>query len=304
MSVIFLFLISGITLFYGDEINKYSKLDAIEYSLSTPGNSIEIENKKTKEALEYVPEVGTHAGLALSKNGYSIGLSFLDPLKSNEIDSGIKRSKYFDVRFKKAFKKQVWQVNYQHYSGYKLKKEDISDTELLGVETINYGVHLNYFLADNFDARNATGYYQSNKKTSWSTLIGIGLSQNFLQSNQTLIPQNLETTFSEYKGLRGIRRNTLSLEYGVTGQYVSNRFFIQALFALGANIGQTIYSGSELKDSFKSGPSNLFNFNIGQEFKKSTLGISAATYSLSDKQNDQIISSTTSEILVYQKFFF
>jgi hypothetical protein len=304
MSVLFLFLFSGITLFYGDDLNKYTKLDAVEYSLSTPGNSIRIENETTKKGIEYVPEVGTHAGFAITKDGYSIGVSFLDPLNKEEINLGKKRSKYFDIRFKKAYKKQVWELNYQQYSGYKLKNEDITETELLGIETINYGVHLNYFLADDFDARNGTGYYQNRKKTSWSTLIGIGLSQNFLQSNQTLIPQKFESSLSEYKDLRGIRRNTLSLEYGITGQYVTSKYFVQLLVAIGANIGQTHYTGSDLKDSFKSGPSSILNFNLGHEFKKSTIGFSAASYSLSDKQNNQIISSTTSEILVYQKFFF
>ena len=107
MSLLFLFLFSGVTLFYGDDLNKYPKLDAVEYTLSTPGNSIRIEDEIFKKEIEYVPDVGTHAGFALSKDGYSVGVSFIDPLNKNEINRGKKRSKYFDIRLKKAFIRQI-----------------------------------------------------------------------------------------------------------------------------------------------------------------------------------------------------
>jgi hypothetical protein len=304
MSLIVLILLSSLTTFYGEDLNKYPKLNSIEYSLSIPTNTIKIEDEKTKKSIEYSPFVSAQAGLKVSKFGYSLGISFVDPLNKKEIDKGVERSKYFDIRFNKAFDSQIWQIYYQHYSGFKLNSEDISQTNLLGIETINYGVHLNYFLDKNYDPKNGTGHYTPNKKSTWSTLIGIGLSQNSLQSNQTLIPKSLETTLSEYKGLKGIRKNILSIEYGITGQYVYNKYFIQSLVAMGINIGKVHYSGSNLKDTTKSGPSSILNLNLGKEFKNSILGLSITNYNISDKQNDQVFSSTNTQVLAYYKIFF
>lgn len=304
MSIIILILLATTTTFYGDRFNKHTKLDAIKYSLSTPNNSIKIEDESTSKSIEYIPQVGTHAGVALTKYEYTLALSFLDPLNKKQIEDGEKRSKYFDVNFNKTFEKYSWDLYYQHYSGFKLKNEDIATTQLLSIETINYGIHVNYYLSDEFDAKKSTGHSSLNKKTSWSTLIGLGLSQNFLQSNQTLIPTELETSFSEYKGLKGIRKNSLSLEYGVAGQYVHNKFYLQGQIAVGANIGKIHYDGSNLKDTTKSGPSSLINFNFGYEFKNSLLGLALSSYSVSDEQNDQFISTSKSEALFYYNFIF
>lgn len=304
MSLLVLILLSTLTYHYGKDVNKYTQLDSVKYSLSIPTNSYELLHEKTGNKLKYEPVVGVHAGLSLTKNNFTLGASFVDPLSKDDRDKGIERSNYFDISFKKAKDLFIYELYYQHYSGFKLNADNYNDNKLFDIESINYGIDIKYFLNKDFKVENTIGHFALDRQNNWSSFLSFGLQQNTLLSKDPLVPTSLESDFEEYKGLKGFYRESIYAQYGYAGQYLYKDYYIQPLIGIGLNLSTINYKGNDLKTATKTGPSFTVLFNIGKKFKSALLGFEVSNINNSDKQNDTSFNSSKTEGLVYYNYFF
>jgi hypothetical protein len=295
--VILVFItLSLITGKFGDKLSRDLKPDSIRYSLQSSTSEIKIEDSKSNKELKYITNSPLSAGFSVTEGLVSIGTSFKQAKNDEE-----EHSDYYDYFIRTPLSKGLFEIYYSQFEGFKLSQ---SSDDLLDIKNITYGAHFTYYFDPGFNLETQTGHFSINKISGYSSFINFGYAKIKTESSDPLIPTELEPEFDEYIGLDGIEQDSVSVIYGVSGQYIFRKYYVQGSIGLGMNLSKVRYDGSNLKDTTKTNPSYRIQMNLGYEFSKSLLGIELNSLSIADQQNQNQLSSTRSDFLLYYNYFF
>ena len=276
--------------------------ESVKYSLELPTQRFELKNTDTDEVISYAPNTTPASGLSLSYEKFGIGASFKSRQSEEDKADEIERSDYFNYFLRFPYLNGVIDIFYGQYNGFKL--EAIDDKRLLDINSTSYGFLYKKYLDESFNIKKSTGDFSLGRESDYGTYLSLGYARTKLNSSETLVPNGFESQFEEYIGLQGLEQDTILLLYGASGQYTKRSFYAQASLAFGINLSRISYSGADIDDSTKTGPSAQYQINLGYEFQNSLLGFEVQSTSFSDIQNENQFRAERVNLTIYYHYFF
>ena len=286
------------TSIFGDNFPKKMVPDSVRYSLYSPTAEIKLENTKSNQKLRYVPNAPVSAGFAIDKDYISLGVNFIQP--GDKTDN--EQSRFIDYFLRLPLYKGLFELFYTEFKGYEL--EGVENEKLLDIDSRTYGAYYKFYFNPKYNLKEQTGHFSLKREPGYSTFLNIGLAKTVVDSSTSLVPSELSADFSDYVNLKGLSQDSLSIIYGISGQYLFKKYFVQGSFGIGINLSKVKYKGGELENSTKTSSSYQTQWSLGYQFTKSLLGVEFNVINITDLQNDNQLSTSRGDITFYYKYFF
>ncbi|AYF43629.1 MULTISPECIES: DUF4421 family protein [Halobacteriovorax] len=295
------FALAIITAIWGDQIHPPKKLiESVEYSLdfASLNHTLEVAD----EVIEYQPTGLSYSSIRLSHKDFTIGVSLQNPISEEDKTKSKGESNATDIQLSSTWGRVYYELFYQDYKGYKIEGSD--DGIRSNISSLNYGVTAVYFFNKSFRPATLFGHTEKNRSPQKSSIIEVNISDVKFESNESLIPTELQPKFSGFGEVTRVDATQYALSYGYTRQFQLSNFYLLLKGTIGLNISDLKFKNSNLKDDVTIGTAIGIGGDIGYEFDQSLFGIMINSKRLSNTSDYNTYSQIRSFGSLYYRFFF
>lgn len=296
-----------LALILGFTLSSYKKelkgtLESFSVFSQHPRVGYELKNKDTDAKLNYEPNVHSFTGVSVSTDLIGLSLAYQEVDEDKE---HIEPSNLFDIQIFGKYKNHMWEVFYQNYQGLFISENKVLENNLESANSWTYGFGVKKFLRSSYKMSDSFGDFAKKKKSNWTPVMGVFINKSRLSREEGLIPGEFSTDFDQLYGLTALETTSLGLEFGLTGLYEFNGFFIGGLFSVGQQIQQQNFSGIDEEDRTVN-PFNLFIYaDAGYEWGEGhSVGFMTRAYSSNIPVKNSEYNLSRALIGFYYKYFF
>lgn len=308
---------------YGDDIKPHAKTIQVESMNFSYGNpslnySFESHEKNGKsEQLEYAPEVNSYAGIEVTANGLSLGLTITDGQTHSDKDDPDYRpaSKVFDIQLLGVRQKYIWNAFYQNYSGFYLENashnvqnaftsNNIGQKDSFALSSERAGAGVLFATDDSVNLEYLLGSTSKLKETGNTWVYGLNINTGRIKSNGTIIPEYLNSSFKDMVNIEAIESQTINLEGGWLGQKVWGNYYLNGMFTMSmGKQNQRLMNGNTITRQEATSGSTL-TFDTGYRFDDSSLGF--AFFTVSQTAVVEVVDMRSSRMTTqfYYRYYF
>lgn len=272
--------------------------------MAPPSLSYEFKDELADKKISLSPVFNTHAGLSITKDKYSLGTSFEDPAKNENIEK-YGRTKFFDIQLSTIYHNYFIDLYYQKYQGFRLESELTKTSIDYNYESLNYGLQVFKFTNSSYKAKYNLNHYAYKRMQQASNFFAMDISRNKLSNKNNLIPKDHEVIFDEYIKVTEVYQRNLSLIFGRSQQSIFfEKWYVQTTIGLGFNYSETTYNGGSISKTSKTSSKYLINLDSGYQFKQSLLGFQLLVNANELRADTSTITYSRFNSSIYYNFFF
>jgi hypothetical protein len=295
-------LIFATATYYRDSIKRvdsyslYAEIPTISYDLKTKD-----DNNNNLSEVNYRPHVSSFLGVSLAMDNISASIVY----QNEDEDKGdVEESDLFDIQFQGAYNRILWNLYYQNYHGLYITDADINSSDLPTANSFTYGLGLKYFTNKDYSLKNSLSNFSNKKISNWSWFHGIFASKFKLYSDETLIPTQYESNFSQLKGLKSFEAQNVGYEFGITALYAYKKYFFDILFGPGIQYQRQQFSGIDQGPRVLTSSSVSLMLDAGYDAQVGSFGLKFNQQSMNVPVKNAEFTSNRSSFQIYYKYFF
>jgi len=245
-------------------INSYANQFALKLVAVNKINFFGIRDSNSGVGIRYRPEYGVNLGIGVSYKWFALDLTFNIGLRENK---DFENSQYFDFQGRIFSSRQFIEGSLQYYYGHIVANisgidDEINDISVIrdDIRTISFG--LQYLYAFNYDKFSLKAPFVLNEiqlKSAGSPIIGASFAYFSMDSDSSIVPQNLMEYFDPKLHMTDFNVISLAVNIGYMYTFVwKKHFFITLGLIPGLNFN--------LGDS-KAQQREAFNWNVSYKIK-------------------------------------
>jgi hypothetical protein len=254
----------------------YYKLESLALTTTTPIISYKLhsdndQNNNQEDILEYIPNSQNFIGLSLGFKNFDLSL-ITEARGDDKKEDVLPRSEIFDVQIIGLFNKVLWELYYQNYAKlFIFNDSDLAKDPVAYANTYSYGINLKKFTRESFNPGDSLMHLKYKKEKNWSWVHGVNFNRSKIWANSKdgLIPSQYTAKFSEVAGLSGVESTSFGYEFGITGLYAWEYFYINGMLNLGFQILNQHFEGIDEDDRYITDSLNSVMLELGVRANKS-----------------------------------
>lgn len=292
-------------------IGNYSDELAVKFLTTGKFNYFRVKDRINNSKLRYVPVRDLRMGVGVAYKFFAFDLTFGLGLSDN---SELENTKSFDFRARMYTSKQFVMATLQFYKGYRLssygtKTIDRNNPEALrnDIRTINFGLQYLYALNyTKFSLKAPFVFNELQKKSAGSFLFGANYSMFTLDSDSSIVPDDLDQYFRSTLYLTDLNTISVGLSFGYMYTYVfKENYFITLSLIPGLNYNAGDYFDGARHNlptqiNVKLNTMNAIGYNGRRFFAGLNFLSDGYWIKIADKMNVEVGHGSTSVFVGYR----
>jgi hypothetical protein len=254
------------------------KVESVSLSATTPIISYKLhsdndQNNNQEDILEYKPNTQTFVGFSLVFKYFDIGF-ITESKDDNKKEDELPKSEIFDLQFIGLYQDVLWEVYYQNYGKlFIFNDSNLASDPDASVNTYSYGINLKKFTRKGFNPNHSLMHLKYEKEKNWSWVHGLSFNRSKIWANSSdgLVPSQYSAKFSEIAGVNGIETTSFGYDFGISGLYAWDYFYVNGMINLGVQLLNQHFEGIDEDDRFITDSINSFMVEFGGRIKNTMI---------------------------------
>jgi len=265
-------------------------------------------NENKKKLLSYEANLNSISSFSLGTKNIDIALSFESKSTGTPKDE-LDKTTVFDLQLMgHKRKKFLWELYYQNYQGlYIIDKDDELEAanKDYRASSYSYGLNLKYFTKDDYDVKKSFSHFGKLKEKNWSFFHSLYVDVSKLYGqNGSLVPPEYYDELDSIKHLTEIETKALGYDFGITGMYTYEYFYVSSLFGIGKAIQYQHVAGTDQGDRYIMPTSVNVAVDFGFKVNNKSAGFQIIAHGIDQPVKDAVFSKTRESGQMYFKYFF